>query len=120
MSSIEPKLLIFKEDGNIVEREVEIHTNDDVPEHVEIDFLTEEEIVDDLLNRVLSGEDKESVKNESVETLNALANSLGSFIRNKYGLWLNPHPYAVRKTSDRYGAENISKAIIENLKKRLD
>ena len=119
MSSIEPKFLIFKDDGNVVEREVDIHTNDDIPEGVEIDFLTEDEIVNDLLNRVLSGEDKHSIPNESVESLNALCNSLGSFIRNRYGLWLKPHPYAVRKTSHERSAENISKAIIEELKKRL-
>jgi len=116
---IEPKLLIYKENGKVVEQEVDIHTNDDIPEHITIDFLTEDEIVDDLLNRVLSSEDKESVKVDSIEQLNGLANTLGSFIRNKYGLWLKPHPYAVRKTSDSKSAENISKQIIENLKTRL-
>ena len=119
MASIEPKLLIYKESGKVVEQEIGIYTNDDIPENVEIDFLTEDEIVDDLLNRVLSGEDKEQIKESSVESLNALANSVGSFIRNNYGLWLKPHPYAVRKTSDEKSAENISKEIIEKMKKRL-
>jgi hypothetical protein len=116
---VDSRRLIVKENDKIVEADIEIHTNDDVPEGVEINFLSKDEIVEDLLNRVLSDEEKESIVQDTVEKLNSLHPSIGSFIRNIYGLWLKPHPYSVRKSSEVNSAENISKDVIKMLKKRL-
>ena len=114
------KHLIIKEDDKIVEANVEIHMNDDIPEGVHINFLSEDEIVEDLFDRVLSGEDKQTVKNDTIDTLNALHPSLGSFIRNTYGLWLSPHPYVNAKNSSAENyAEKISLEILKNVKQRL-
>ena len=114
------KHLIIKEDDKIVEADIEIHMNDDIPEDVHIDFLSKDEIAEDLLDRVLSGEDKQTVRNDSLDTLNALHPSLGSFIRNTYGLWLSPHPYVNTKNSSAENyAEKISLEILKNVKQRL-
>ena len=78
--SITPRHLIVKEDDKIVETDIGIHSNDDIPDGVEINFLTKDEIANDLVDRVLSGEDKASVKTETAEELNGLTTSLGSFI----------------------------------------
>ena len=118
--AITSKHLIIKEDDKIVESDIEIYTNDDIPEDVHIDFLSKDEIAEDLLDRVLSGEDKQTVRNNSLDTLNALHPSLGSFIRNTYGLWLSPHPYANAKNSSAENyAEKISLEILKNVKQRL-
>ena len=117
--AITPRHLIVKEDDNIVEQDIEIHTNDDIPEGVEINFLSKDEITNDLVDRVLSGEDKASVKTKSAGELNGLSTSLGSFIRNTYGLWLSPHPYASRHSSADNDVERISLEIIEMIQKRL-
>lgn len=112
--------LIVKENEKIVEVNIELPANDDIPEGTEIDFLSKDEIVNDLVNRVLSGEDKVNIKGKSPEDLNGLTNSLGSFIRNTYGLWLNPHPYVnSRNSSADNASENVSLEIIENVLTRL-
>lgn len=111
---------IVKENGLVVETDIEVNTNDTIPEGVVIDFLTEDEIVDDLVGRVLSGEDKHLIKTETTEQLNCLHASLGCFIRNTYGLWLSPHPYSNNGNSSAENfADKISASIIEMLKKRL-
>ena len=69
--------------------------------------------------RVLTGEEKAAFKTKTVEELNCLATSLGSFIRNTYGLWLRPHPYASRHSSADNDVEKISLEIIEMIQKRL-
>lgn len=117
--SLTTRHLIVKENDKVVEKDIEVHTNDDIPEGMEINFLSKDEIVDDLVDRVLSGEDKASVKTKSAGELNCLATSLGSFIRNTYGMWLSPHPYASRHSSADNDAERISLEIIEMIQKRL-
>jgi len=111
---------IVKEGGKVVETDIEVHGNDDVPEGLVINFLSIDEIVNDLVNRVLTSKEKHNIKTEQIEELNSLHPSLGSFIRNTYGLWLMPHPYANgRKSTAENSSENISKQIIEILQKRL-
>lgn len=118
--SLVTRHFIVKEDDEPREVDIEIYENDDIPVGTEINFLSKDEIVEDLLNRVLSGEDKECVKNDSVEQLNSLNPSLGSFIRNTYGMWLSPHPYLdTRNSSAENYAEKISLEILKNIKQRL-
>lgn len=117
--SISARHLIVKEDDKIVEKDIDIDTNDDIPEGVEINFLSKDEIANDLVDRVLSGEDKASIKTQTAENQNGLSSSLGSFIRNTYGLWLMPHPYASRHSSADNDVEKISLEIIEMIQKRL-
>ena len=117
--SLTTRHLIVKENDKVVEKDIEVHMNDDIPEGVEINFLSKDEIANDLIDRVLSGEDKASVKTKSSGDLNCLSTSLGSFIRNTYGLWLSPHPYASRHFSADNDVEKISLEIIEMVQKRL-
>lgn len=112
--------LIVKENDIVVEADVEIYMNDNIPEETAINFLSKDEIVNDLYERVLSGEEKVSIKTKSADELNRLTYSLGSFIRNTYGLWLSPHPYSnSRSTSADNCAEKISIEIIKQVQKRL-
>jgi len=118
--SLVTRHFIIKKDGKPAEADIEIYSNDDVPEDVNIEFLSKEEIADDLVMRVLSGEEKAAFKTKTVKELNCLTTSLGSFIRNTYGLWLSPHPYSnARNSSAENFAEEISKEIIEMIQKRL-
>ncbi len=111
---------IVKKDGKPAEADIEVYGNDDIPDETEINFLSKEEIADDLVDRVLSGEEKAGLKTSTPKELNCLTTSLGSFIRNTYGLWLTPHPYAsARNSSAENYAEKISLEIIEMIQKRL-
>lgn len=112
--------LIVKENEKIVEADIELPTNDEIPEGTVIDFLSKDEIANDLVDRVLSGEDKVDIITKSPVELNGLSNSLGSFIRNTYGLWLNPHPYVnSRKSSADNASEKVSLEIIQHVLTRL-
>jgi len=118
--SIVTRHYIVKENGRATEADIEVYENDEVPDGTVINFLSKDEITDDLVNRVLNGDEKVDIKTKSVEELNCLTTSLGSFIRNTYGLWLIPHPYANgRKSSAENYAEKISKEIIEMIQQRL-
>lgn len=118
--SIVTRHFIVKEDGKAAEADIEVYENDDIPSGTEINFLSKEEIVEDLLDRVLNGEDKETVRKETLDELNSLHPSLGSFIRNTYGLWLSPHTYSEsRNSSAENYAEKISLEILKNVKQRL-
>ncbi len=119
--SLVTRHFIVKENGKPTEADIEVYSNDDVPENTNIEFLSKDEIADDLVKRVLTGEDKAGIKTKTIEELNCLTNSLGSFIRNTYGLWLSPHPYSNAKnsSSENY-TEKLSKEIIEMVQKRLN
>jgi len=111
---------IVKENGLVVETNISVNTNDTIPEELVIDFLSENEIVDDLIGRVLSGEDKHAIVSKTTEELNCINSSLGSFIRNTYGLWLSPHPYSENSNSSAENfADRISANIIDMIKQRL-
>ena len=119
--------LRLKEGDDIIEKEVEIYSNDDIPQIeegeyaiTEKEFLSIEEIVDDLLNRVLNGEEKQQIVSTDENNLKSLQETLGRFIRTTYGLWLNPHPYSNNHNMDVDNfADKISMMIIENVRKRL-
>lgn len=118
--SLVTRHFIVKKDGKPSEEDIEVYGNDDVPEGTEIEFLSKEEIADDLVMRVMDGDEKAAFKTKSAEELNCITTSLGSFIRNTYGLWLSPHPYSnARNSSADNFAEKISKEIIEMIQKRL-
>ena len=111
---------IVKEDDKVVEVDIEVHGNDDIPDGTEINFLSKEEIAEDLVERVMNGDEKVALKTKTANELNRLTTSLGSFIRNTYGLWLSPHPYAsTRNSSADNSAEKISLEIIEMIQQRL-
>lgn len=118
--SIVTRHFIVKEDGRPTEADIDVYENDDIPDGTEINFLSKEEIAEDLVKRVLSGEEKAGIKTKTANELNCLTTSLGSFIRNTYGLWLLPHPYAsTRNSSADNSAEKISLEIIEMIQQRL-
>jgi len=111
---------IVKENGRAAEADIEVYENDEIPERATIEFLSKDEIVDDLYNRVLTGEEKAGIKTKTIKEQNCLTTSLGSFIRNTYGLWLIPHPYSNgRNSSAENHAEKISEEIIEMIQQRL-
>jgi hypothetical protein len=71
--------LRLKEGDDIIEKEVEIYSNDDIPQIeegeyaiTEKEFLSIEEIVDDLLNRVLNGEEKQQIVSTDDNNLQVL------------------------------------------------
>jgi len=118
--SLVTRHFIVKVEGKPSEEDIEVYTNDDVPEGTEIEFLSKEEIADDLVLRVMTGEEKVTIKTKTADELNCITTSLGSFIRNTYGLWLSPHPYSnARNSSADNFAEKLSKEIIEMIQKRL-
>jgi len=118
--SLVTRHFIVMENNRPAETDIEVYGNDEIPEGTSITFLSKDEIVDDLVNRVLNGEEKAGIKTKTVDELNCLTISLGSFIRNTYGLWLIPHPYSNgRNSSAENHAEKISKEIIEMIQKRL-
>lgn len=118
--SLVTRHFIVKKNDTIVEADIEVYMNDEVPTETEIEFLSKDEIITDLCERVLDGDDKASIKTKTEDELNGLAHSLGSFIRNTYGLWLSPHPYSnARNSSAENHAEQISKEIIKQVQQRL-
>lgn len=109
---------IVKENNEIVEKEIEVYTNCDIPDGVQINFLSKNEIVEDLYNRVLTDTDKDILKKNN--DVHSIQESIGKFIRQKYGLWLNPHPYSNNSnlSADNF-ADNISLEIIKRLQDKM-
>ncbi len=114
---LETESFIIKENDKIVERDIEIHTNCDIPDETVINFLSKDEIVEDLYSR-LNDEDKKTIA--EIDDVKKLQESTGKFIRSKYGLWLNPHPYSNNNNirAENF-ADNISLEILKRLQARI-
>lgn len=90
------------------------------------EFLTVEEIVDDIIKHRLDAEAIDILKNESAKPLLHL--SFGMWIRNSYGLWLKENPLTDH-TDESYivdgidynpkHADAVSAVIIEKIHQQL-
>ncbi len=108
---------IVKENDEIVERDIQVYVNCDIPEGTVIEFLSKEEIIEDLCNR-LSDADKDVIA--EIDDVKKLQESTGKCIRGKYGLWLNPHPYSNNNNIHTENfADNISLEILQRLQVRI-
>ncbi len=108
---------IVKENGKVVIKEFAVYSNCEIPDDTEIDFLSKDEIVEDLESR-LNTEDKKLVID--AHDVIALQETIGRYIRNEYGLWLRPHPYSNNSNlhADNF-ADNISLEILQMLQNRM-
>ena len=76
-------------------------------------FLTAEEIINDLLTQRLNAENTKILIEMTEDNLIMLHHGFGTWIRNNYGLWLENNPY-VDKHPDDYCFD-----IIKELHSRL-
>ena len=79
-----------------------------------IKFLSEEEIIDDLLHNVISDYEQAMISITDYDSLIRYHMTLGMFIRNKYNLWDSNNPLIINKHPD-----DVSFEIIQSLWKRL-
>ncbi len=109
---------IVKENGSVVIKDIEVYSNCEIPDGTIIEFLTKEEIVEDLYSRALNDTEKELVVD--AHDVNSLQETIGKFIRNEYGLWLRPHPYSNNHNlyADNF-ADKISLEILQQLQDRM-
>lgn len=83
-------------------------------------FLTEEEIVEDLLSDLISDEEQVVIGMSKYEDLIQYHNSLGRYIRNNYQLWDLGNPYIqLHDSKDPNHPDNMSYRIIQTVWKRV-
>lgn len=87
------------------------------------DFKSEDEIVDDLVNRTFSRSDKNYIKRLPKEKLGSLHFTYGLYIRNMYHLWnehnpLTTHPISGEYSIDRH-PDTISQRILVKVWQKL-
>lgn len=83
-------------------------------------FLTEEQIISDLLLVKLAEQDKREIKKTAEADLIMYHHGFGRWIRNTYGLWDPKNPYV--DFNDPMGdnhPDQMSQRIIETVWKRL-
>jgi len=111
---LETETFIVKEGNDIVERDFDVYQNCEIPDGTVINFLSKDEIVEDLYSRALNESEIANIKNS--EDLNSIQETVGRFIRQKYGLWLSPHPYS---NNSNIAAENFADTISLEILQRL-
>lgn len=90
-------------------------------------FLTESEIVTDLIDNRLSTEDRAEFRRTAESDLIMFHHGLGMWIRNFYGLWREDNPYsrinaapnAQGVIDDELFPDQISQRIIETAWRKL-
>ncbi len=87
---------ILKEDNNVVIKDLEYDSDAQkfITTILPNEFLTEDEIALDLLNR-LSIDDLTYMCNMEREAVIMMHHGFGTSIRNEYGLWYEENPYTV-------------------------